>query len=365
MFNENDLRELLDFTAPNSVLSLYLNTDPTEGSAESYKLRLRNLLKEITLVEDVEVVERYFNVEYDWTGRGIVVFSCAKHDFFRTYPLAIAVHDSIQVGDQPAVKPLANLLDNYGGYGVILIDKQGARLFSFHLGELSEQDGVMGEPVKRMKTGGASSMGGRRGGTGQAEAMDETVERNMKDAADAAARFFQDNHVRRILISGTDDNVAMFRGMLPKSWQSLIVGTFAMSMTASHADVQIKAIQIGREADIQHQKKLINALVTGAAKEQGAVIGLEETLAAINNGRVQTLVMVENLHEPGYYCEDCQFLTTNPAETCSACSGEVEEILDVVELAVARTMRHGGDVEVLYTVSDLDEKGGIGAILRY
>lgn len=365
MFNENDLRELLDFTAPDSVLSLYLNTDPTEGNAESYKLRLRNLLKEVDLIEDVEVIERYFNMEYDWTGRGIAIFSCAADGFFKAYPLAIPVHDLIHIGNHPGVKPLANLLDNYGGYGVVLVDKQGARLFSFHLGELSEQEGVTGETVKRMKTGGASSMGGRRGGTGQAKAMDETVERNMRDTADATVRFFEDNHVRRILISGTDDNVAMFRGLLPKSWQSLIMGTFAMSMTASHADVLAKAMQIGREADIQREKQLIETLITGAAKEQGAVIGLDETLSAINNNRVRTLVMIENLHEPGLRCKDCGFLTTKPVETCSACSGRVEELLDVVELAVARTIRHGGDIEVLYTDSDLDEKGGIGAILRY
>jgi peptide chain release factor subunit 1 len=111
MFNESDLQELLEFNAPDSVLSVYLNTDPSSGNADAYKLRLRNMLKEVDLPEDVARIEHFFNTEFDWSGRGIAIFSCAAEDFFRAYPLAIAVHDLVQVGDSPSVKPLANLLD--------------------------------------------------------------------------------------------------------------------------------------------------------------------------------------------------------------------------------------------------------------
>ena len=45
-----------------------------------------------------------------------------------------------------------------------MVDKQGARLFYFHLGELREQEGVLGESVKRTKRGGGSQAAGRRGG---------------------------------------------------------------------------------------------------------------------------------------------------------------------------------------------------------
>jgi len=365
MFNENDLRELLDCHADGEVLSVYLNTDPTFGNADAYKLRLRNMLKEVDLPDDVEMIERYMNTEYDWSGRGIAIFSCATNDFFRAYPLAIAVHDMVQVGDIPSVKPLANLLETYGGYGVALVDKQGARLFSFHLGELKEQEGVLGESVKRTKTGGASSMGGRRGGTGHAKSMGETIDRNMKEAADFAERFFVENNVRRVLIGGTDDNIALFRSQLPKAWQSLVVGTFPSSMAASHADVFEKALEIGQEADKKRVAQLLDALVTGAAKEQGAVIGVEETLAAIGSGRVRTLVVVEDFHIPGYACRDCGIITTLPAEKCKGCGEEAEEIQDIVEAAVSAAMQSGGEVEVIHDMPSLDGEHKIGAILRY
>ena len=52
MFTENDLRELLDFKTDSPVLSVYLNTDPTLGSADAYRPRLRGMLKDIGLDDD-------------------------------------------------------------------------------------------------------------------------------------------------------------------------------------------------------------------------------------------------------------------------------------------------------------------------
>ncbi len=129
MFAENDLRELLEFKATGPTLSVYLNMDPSEGNADAYRLRLRNMLKEVDLPKDVEAVENYFTTQYNWSGRSVAVFSCAADGFFRAYPFAIPVADMIQVGIRPSVKPLADLWDNYGGYGVVLVDKQARGCF--------------------------------------------------------------------------------------------------------------------------------------------------------------------------------------------------------------------------------------------
>jgi len=250
MLTDRDLQELLGYQAQHPVVSLYLNTEPTQGSADAYKLRLRNMLRGVDQREDVSAIEKYFKHEYDWTGRSVAVFSCAPEGFFHAYPLAVPIRERVRINTQPHVKPLADILDAYGGYGVALVDKQGARLFSYHLGELREQEGVLGETVKHTKRGGSSQFPGRRGGiAGQTNYAEEVAERNMRDAADFATHFFAENNVRRVLLAGTDDNLAMFRGLLPKAWQSLIVGTFPMSMNAHKNEVLERAFQIGQEAE--------------------------------------------------------------------------------------------------------------------
>ena len=198
MLSENDLRELLDFTTTNPLLSIYLNTDPSEGNADTHKLRLRSMLKDINLTKDVAAIERYFDHEYNWSGRGAAIFSCSQSDFFRAYPLAVPVRNLIHISDRPSVKPLAALLDNYGGYGVVLVDKQGARLFFFHMGELREQEGVLGEAVKRTKHGGGASMPGRRGSGIASHTVDEVIDRLFRDvvhrATPAAEEAFHETH---------------------------------------------------------------------------------------------------------------------------------------------------------------------------
>ncbi len=366
MLTEKDLRELLAFQTKQPVLSVYLNTDPVEGNADAYKLRLRSMLKTVSLPEDVAAVEQYFVAEYDHSGRSVAVFSCQGENFLRAYPLAVPVRGRVQVSDHPHIKPLADLLDSYGGYGVALVDKQGARLFHFHLGELREQEGVLGENVRHSKSGGASSLAGRRGGSGGVAQHDEDViERNMKESAEFATRFFLEKNIRRVLIGGTDDNVSLFRAQLPKSWQSLIVGVFPMSMTAAHTEVYQRAMSIGQAAEEQREARMVQKMITNAAKGRGGVVQLEDTLHAVHAGRVQTLVIKDGLRASGYRCQGCGYLTAQETRRCPYCSSTFEQIVDAVEMAVYTVMQQGGEVEVLHDESLTKEFGDIGALLRY
>jgi peptide subunit release factor 1 (eRF1) len=366
MLSDRDVQELLHYNPSHPVLSIYLNTDPAEGNADAYKLRLRTMLKDIEMPEDVEAVLRYFEHEHAWSGRSVAVFSCAPQGFFKAYPLAVATRSRVRINDRPYVKPLADLLDSYGGYGVVLVDKQGARLFIFHLGELQEQEGVMGEAIRHTKRGGGSQAAGRRGGTaGQTDYVDEMADRNIKEVIEAATRFFSENNIRRIVIGGTDENVALFRSHLPKAWQSLVIGTFAINMTASHVEVLERAMQIGKEAEYRRQAILVDTIVTNTAKGRGGSIGLEDTLGAIREGRVQSLVIRDGYRAPGFRCKSCGHISSLTMGNCPFCDGETEKIPDAVEVAVRQVMRSGGDVEVLH--SDEGRKGfdQIGALLRY
>ena len=366
MLNDQELRELLSFQSKQPVLSVYLNTDPAEGSAAGYKLRLRSMLKNIELPADVEAIETYVEHTFDWTGRSLALFSCAPERFFRAYALAIPTRDRVRTLDSPYVKPLADLLDFYGGYGVALVDKQGARLFYFHLGELREHEGTFGEAVRHVKRGGASTFPGRRGGTaGRTDHQKETVERNTKEAAEFAANFFHDNNIRRIIIAGSDDNIHPFINALPKTWQSLVVGTFPMAMTATSDEVLEKAMQIGRQAEQKREAHLVETLVTHAAKGQGGVTHLDDTLQAVHDGRVQTLVVSQGFRAPGFQCRGCGYLTSKPAQACPYCANSLAEIPDAVGLAVRKVMQHGGEVEILQLEKIPPEWGNIGAILRY
>ncbi|MGD2105641.1 MAG: host attachment protein [Anaerolineae bacterium] len=369
MFNREDLRELAANRADAPVLSVYLNVDPTERTRDEYRLKLRELLKQaegFAAEEDMEAVETYFDHEYDWSGRGIVIFSCKQDDFWRAYSLAIPVSSGVTVADRPYISPLAELVDAFGSYVVAVVDRRQSRLFFFDLGELRASQEFVGEDVRKLKRGRGSSGGhGRRGGTPISSQHEvEVVRRNIRDAAQATEAFCRKHEPRRLIVAGADRTVAQFREELPKHLQDRVMGTFSADMNASEPEIRERSLEILRQVEEDRKESLVNAVFTAAAKGENGVIRLADTLGAAHEGRVQTLVIDRDYHEPGYQCEHCAYITDHALKKCPFCGGDFAEIPDAAEALVTRVIEDGGEVEV---VDDHPKakQFGVGALLRY
>jgi peptide chain release factor subunit 1 len=368
VITDTDLQTLIAYRPAGSVLSVYLNVDPSVGAGDFHRLQLRQMLKgyEDRAPDDVRAVERFVDHEYDGSGRALAMFSCTQADYFDAFSLAVPLRSRARWMDRPYVKPLADLIDRHGNFGVAIVDRQGARFFRFHLGELTEQEATSGEAVRRTKRGGGTQSQGRRGGlAGGARAADEHADRNLREAAQAASAFFAGTRVRRVLIGGTEENVARFSALLPKKWQSLVVGSFPIERTAGHVQILEKAKEVANRAEIERERRLVENVVTAAAKGREGVVNLDRTLAAVNAGQVQTLIVSEGYRAPGYRCRGCGHLTAQALADCPFCGGTFAEIEDAVELAVRRVMEEGGDVEVVRDSPLLERAGRIGGQLRY
>lgn len=365
MFSDKDLQELVNYSADNQVVSLYLSTDPTDMNTEAAKLRLRNLLKTVDLPKDVQAIEEFVNLEYDWAAKGLAVFSDQSGGFFKTYQFNLSLPNEVYVGKHPTIRPLVRMMDTFTGWGVVLVDKEGARLFSFDLGELGEIDGITGEEVKQQKRGGGNAMHGRMGGADLSSKIENIIEKNIKEVIDEAADFFEKHHIRRIMIGGTDDNIARFKSELPKSWQSLVVGKFPMSMLAGDSEVLEQATKEALAAEQKVNQSLANQAVTFAAKGGNGVIGLIDTLNAIHEGRVRILLVAKEFEQEGYRCSGCGYLTTQILDTCPFCGGTFEKIDAAVEMAVREALQKNAEVKVISEMKALEDAGKIAAILRY
>lgn len=365
MFSEKDLHSLLEYSPVGQVLSVYLNTDPTGTNTEAAKLKLRNLVKSVDLPEDVQAVEDFVNLEYDWAAKGLAIFSNQDQDFFETYQCNLSMPDSVYIGERPVLRPLVRLLDVFDGWSVVLVDKQGARIFAFNCGELEELEGVTGEDVRQTKRGGGNAMPGRMGGSGVSGNVENIIDRNIKEVIEYATEFFSRRHIRRIMLGGTDDNIARFKDELPKSWQSLVMTEFPMSMSAPHAEILDKAMEEAQKAQEALVDNLVAQAITLAAKGSTGVIGLIDTLNANHEGRVRTLLVSEGFEQKGYRCTGCGYLTVQKLDKCPFCGDSFEEIDSAVEMAVQEALRKSADVKIVEGNQELEEAGNIAAILRY
>ncbi len=371
MFSEQDLNELVEYRAPDSnVLSLYLNVDPTQQTTDKYRLVLRALLKEVAEeaeAEDIEAVERYFDFEYDWQGRGVALFSCQEDGFWRSYSLAVPVHNYAYVSHRPYIKPLTDVLDAYGRYGVIVVDREGARIFHFNLGELLETEGTLGEEVRRTKHGGASGVAGMRGGvTARTARRDEAViQRNLKEAADLADAFCAENGITRLVLGGTEETVKQFKELIPKHLQEKVIGSFVIDFGAPPAEIQAKSMEIIEEVAEEREVKLVNQMIAGWKRGSGATAGLSDTLVALQEHRPWILLVAAGFEASGYRCESCRYLMLTERDECPLCGGGVEHVEDLVDTMVHRALEQGVEVEIVRGNEELEEAGAVGSLLRY
>lgn len=371
MFTEQDLSELVEFrTEEPPVLSLYLNVDPTQQTTEHSKLALRSLLKEVggeAKPADIEAVESYFDFEYEWQGKGVVVFSCQDAGFWRSYSLAVPVHNYAYVSHRPYIKPLTDVLDAYGRYGVILVDSEGSRMFLFNLGEMVEATGTLGEEVRRTKHGGASGVAGMRGGMTARTARrgEAVVLRNLKEVAEATEDFCDNHGCRRLVLGGTEANVSQFMDILPKAIQDRVIGTFPIDPDATVGEVQARSMDLIEDVAEKREKELVDEVIAGWKRGSGAVAGLSDTLVALQEHRAGVLLVAAGYEASGYRCQSCRYLMLTERDECPLCGGTVEHVEDLVETMTHRALEQGVDVEIVRGNQQLEEAGSAGAILRY
>jgi len=369
MIDEAALQELLSYSSSSPILSVYLNLDPQRAAAEAPRQSLRQLLRgfEAEAPDDTQAIARHFELAHDQHGRSLAMFSQQAGGFFRAFPLAVGLRSRARRMDRPYVKPLADVLDRYGHYGIALVDQRAVRLFQLHLGELREHETKPGEPVRHTKRGGASSLPGRRGGTdGRTRHQEEVAERNLREAAQAAVDFFRLVRTRRVLLGGHATTTARFRELLPKTMQSLVIGEFPIEMDAGQGEVLQRAMAIAEQIETGAEAALVEGLVTAAAKGREGVVRLDDTLHAVHEGRVMTLFVRDGFRAPGFRCTGCGYLTARrPQAECPYCGKAFTEIADAVELAVRRVLQGGNEVEVVGPEAGLERVGSIGARLRY
>ena len=369
MFKQDDLRELAAVQTEMPMLSVYLNVDPTKHTTDEYKLALRQMLKRaegIASSKDVQAVGRFFDHEYDWSGRGVVIFSSAHDEFWRAYSLAVPVSSGVTVARKPYIWPLTAVVNAHGSYTVAQVDRQGVRLLQFEMGELQATDGHLGEEVRKLKKGrGSSGMAGRRGGAPISSRREEEVaQRNIRDAIKTTKQFCKQHNPQRLIIAGAEPTVTQFRDTLPKALQKKVIGTFSANMNALEPEIRDRSLEILRQVEKERQTALVDAVFTAAAKGRGGAIRLADTLGAAHEGRIQTLVVAHDYHEPGYQCGNCAYITDHSLEVCPFCGGEFAEITDAAEALVTKVIEDNGQVEVISDHPKIAEFG-VGALLRY
>jgi release factor family 10 len=362
----------------NTILTVYLDVDQSQQANlnRGFERQLKNMLTSLRdNIRDDRERKAFamasgraedFVARYHVGARGLAIVSDASDGYFWGEETDFPIRSQIRWGREAFVGPLAVAADEYERVDIVLLDRSNLRLFSMFLGEVEEhiQEGSSHRKVRHIKTVGMDHLGSASHVQRKA---DRQIRLNLRYIAKDMDLMLEQHGVRRIILAGSPEITAELRSVLPKRLQSQVIGTVDLATIATIEEVRNAAAPLAEKFERDAEEKLVQDLVTSAAKSTRVVIGLGHTLHALNQRRIWQLVYAEGFHSPGYECPGCAALFSVENSSCSFCGSVVTSIEDVVERAVDHGVRSGARVEVIRSEeaeSSLMNAGGIGAFLR-
>jgi len=373
MLNREELKEIAVLQAnSNYFVSLYLNVNPITNTKGDYAIHFKNMIRNISegtdrkifkkIKGDIEKIESFVVSNKREFKKGLAIISSSEKSFWKEYHLAIPVKNGIIVDRTPYIEPLLDILDNYQRYAVLLVDKESARLFLVHLGEIEEYSEVHAPDIPgKHKKGGWFALSQNH----YERHIDYHIGLHLKDVMKKLELFLAGEKIGRVVMGGSDDAVVKVREMLPKAVNEKVIGIFHAEMFAKGNEIFEKVKPVIGEFERKKQTITVSDLLTIANKGENAVIGLEDVLNALQEGRVMKLVFIKDFKDSGYACKNCRYLTKQKVSSCPYCKGDMEEVSYLVDLAAQRAVERGALVEVISDNKELLNAGGIGAFLRF
>jgi peptide chain release factor subunit 1 len=372
----DQLRDLAGFRARKGcAISIFLNLDPAfAATAPEVSTKINSLLdvaerreaasrERLTheerkgLKADFERIRRFFETDFNRDGaRGFAVFCAGLDGVWRTLPLPEPVRDSVGVGPTFSLAPLAPLVGRGDGAVVAVVGRERGELFRLRAGRLEEVVDRTEEEPGRHDQGGWSQANYQRH-------IESLVFRHLRGVAEELDALERRTGADVVVVS-SEETRAEFARLLSKEVEGAIVGWTQAEAHAGPAELLAVVRPVLEQARARREREKLERWREEAARGGRAAAGWDETLESASDGRVETLLFQEGAHRPAWECPKCGRASAEPGE-CPIDGTQLEGRDDGLDLALQRTLTHGGSAWAVRQHHDLEPVEGIGALLRF
>jgi peptide subunit release factor 1 (eRF1) len=376
LLTQADLRALTDARPERGrVLSVFLNLDPTEfASAPARATAINSVLNEaehaidevdglehdeiLALREDLERIRGELNrdgLAADGT-RGVAIYACGLAGLFEVLQLPQPVQTQAVIERTPFVRPLVQS-GHEKRWGVVLVNRRSARLFRGRAGGLQETDRIEDDVHRQHMQGGWSQARYQR-------SVDKEAEDHLKHVAEVLFDTHKHEPFDALLVGAPEETVSDMEAVLHPYLRERIKGHVQLDVEhSSPEDVQRvagAAIQRQQEA---YEQEILSRLDENLGRNLRAASGFDDVLAALNQARVEILVVSDGLQEPGSRDPLTGMLGRENSGFASGAAGEPVE--NLVEAAIEKAIEQSAEILVVRDPETLVEHGGIAALLRF
>jgi peptide chain release factor subunit 1 len=376
-----EVRRLVQHRGDHLVISLYLDLDPERfATAPARASQIRSLLGEaareverlgdlghedkVALRDDIGRIESFLSssAEPFRGARALAIFCASRDELFEAVKLLRPVQARVVIEPAPYVEPMIAAIERQR-WLVALVNRRSARLLSGSPERLQERE--------RMEGGGWRGEHDQ-GGWSQAN-YERSVEKDamdhLRNVAETVNRPVRQERFDRVAIGGPHEVVVRFKELLAQEVRDRLAPGEVDLDLASATEEQVRAAVEGivLEDERRREREALDRLAAGVGAGGRAVAGVAGTLEALNERRVQTLLLAPGFDRPGGRCSACGLLVDAPQDDdrCPADGSELVHVDHLREAVVESAVIQDAEVMVIRHHPDEGPRHGIGALLRF
>jgi peptide chain release factor subunit 1 len=356
------------------VLSLYLDLDPAQfATPPARATAVRSLLDEAErrlrerdglahqdradLQASLERAGALLQNDLPTEGaQSVAVFASDASGLFEVLALPRPVPSRVAIGRSPLVGPLARL-ERRERWCVALVSRRDARIFRGSPESLREVEQVHDVVFGQHDQGGWSQARYQRG-------IEKEKDDHLRHTAEVLMKHFKRRPFQRLILGGPREVVADFESKLHGYLSERLGGRIEVDVdTATPEQVLAKTQPLFEEIEEQREAAALDRLGEGGR----AAFELQEVLRALNERRVECLLVDERFAAPGTTCPECGWLGPDGERTCPVDGTVIEPLDDLTDAAIELTLQQSAEIlAVRRRREELEERaGGIAAMLRF
>jgi peptide chain release factor subunit 1 len=313
-------------------------------------------------------VRTFLEQEFDASGaHGVALFCDSESDLFEALKLPVGVGQRAVIDDAPFVEPLAGL-DAGARFLIVLCNRRVGRLLLGSADGLREVARVESDVHGQHRQGGLSQPRYER-------SIDNEALHHVRRVGELAGRRFGQRALDGVLLGAPEEMLGRLEEALPNGLRGRIVGRVEVDVdSASREDVLAAAHDVLQRIHREREDEALDRLREGlSGGPRPAAARIADVLVALNEHRVETLVIAAGTTATGRECPKCGWLGA-AGDVCPADGSATVAREDIIGPVVQRALLQSADVRVLRrrepdgepaVAGPLDLYGGIGAVLRF
>ena len=131
-----ELSNIFDLESEDTYISIYLNRYEYDKFLDKRIKACRSVLKGDLLKNFNTTIKDVEDIIKKTSENNIAIFASHKHDFLKNITIPVKVKNILIVDSSPYIRPLAQILDEWESFSLVLINSNYAKIFSISLGKI-------------------------------------------------------------------------------------------------------------------------------------------------------------------------------------------------------------------------------------